>query len=230
VPYYKRKRTSYKRKAYKARLAPVVKRIVNNMEEKKFIQAGATISGNAAAEVRGIINSGTSDVTVNLVGIPQGTGVANRIGLKIRVKEITLSWSIDPVQTNNMSNGGAFRWALVQDNTPNGAMPSFGNIFIGGSQVVWMQEEANRSRFKVLKQGVHNMICTGVNPAGPAVYACGPTTQGQWTIRPNKVVIYSSATNDITALINVNWYLVTQADAANCCVMNLLTKIKYTDA
>jgi len=229
VPYTKRKRTSYKRKAYKARLAPVVKRIVNNMEEKKFIQAGATIAGNSTAEVRGIINSGTSAVTVNLLGIPQGTGVANRIGLKIRVREITLSWSIDPAVNNVNSNGGAFRWALVQDNTPNGAIPSFANMFIGGSQVVWMQEEANRSRFKVLRQGTHNMICTAVTSV-PAVYACGPTTQGSWTIRPNKVVIYSSGTNDITALINCNWYLVTQADGDNCCTMNLLTKIKYTDA
>jgi len=229
VPYFKRKRTSYKKKAYKARLAPVVKRIVSNMEEKKFIQAGSTIGGFSAGAVRGVINSGASTIALVTGGIPPGVENGQRVGLKIRIKELQFHWSIDPVQTNVMSNGGIMRWALVVDNTPNGSIPSFASIFVNGSQCVWMQEETNKSRFRIIKQGVHNMICTAATTT-PGVYACGPTTQGSWTIRPNKVVNYASTTTDIASLLNVNWYWVTQADADNCCVMNLLTKIKYTDA
>ena len=201
------------------------------MEEKKFVQTTTAVPGTLLPKVLGVINSGTAGTdTLNSTGFVVGAGNGQRVGLRIRIREVRFDWAITPNVVNAMGNGTTMRWALVQDNNPNGAFPAFASIFENSTNCVWAPKEVNRNRFKILKQGVHQMVTYSVNATTGAAATCGPPTQGSWTVRPNKIVIFNSATATISELLNVNWYLIVGADADTCCDMNVIMTLKYTDA
>lgn len=229
---YKRtgKRT-YRRK-YPRALGPKVRRIVSSMEEKKFVYGGTNLITSPAVAtplVLGLLNSGTNGTdTILTNGIPQGATVGQRIGNRIKIKEIKVCLDMVPKIDAVMLNGSTVRIALVHDKKPTGNLPAFTSIFraIG---MAWLQEEPQVQRFKILKQIVHQMVVTGTDSTG-AAKACGPPLQLEWTIRPNKIVSWDSASVAITNLITDNWYIIIATDAGGCCDFYANMKIKFTDA
>lgn len=222
-PVYKRKRY-----AYKKALAPTVRRIMSSVEEKKWVSTGGTKDFLSTPTLYGLLQDTTSGGLIPVSALVSGTDVNQRIGNRIRLKEISIAFDIQPVKNSTMGDGASIRIALAHDKRPAGAMPNFAGFF-DSTGLAWLQNNQNITRFKILKQMQHQMVVTTITQSDGNVAGCGPALQFIWTIRPNKIVSWSSGANLIANLITDNWYLITQSDQSGCCKFNYQLQLKYTD-
>jgi len=227
---YKRKRTYRKRPS---KLGRTVRRIVTAMEEKKWATGAMNNLDISQAGVRlGLLNSGTLGTdTLGALGIPVGSENGKRIGLKIRLKEVQLSMSLRPDPTGEaaMKNGTTIRMFLIHDRKPQGTLPSAGDIFQHtAGRDCFLLNEANRFRFTIVKQLVHQMVVFSVLPDGTN-HSCGPALTWNWNFRPDKVVQWKTDDTDISVLQTHNWYVIAFADDNDCCTLNWEMKMRYID-
>lgn len=220
----------YKRKryAYKKALAPTVRRIMSSVEEKKWVSTGSSKTFASTPTIYGLLNDTASGGLIPVSALVSGTDVNQRIGNRIRLKEITIAFDIQPIQHSSMADGASIRLALAHDKRPGGTLPSFAGFF-DATGLAWVQNQQNITRFKILKQMQHQMVVTALKPSDGTVGGCGPALQFVWTIRPNKIVSWSSGANLIANLITDNWYIIAAADQNGCCSFNYHLQLKYTD-
>ena len=90
----------------------------------------------------------TSTATLTLLnGVATGTDYTNRIGRKIRMRNLYIRYWMAP--EDNTCNDNVVRCMIVYDNQTNGAAPNITDI-LNSSSVVEQLNLNNRDRFKVL--------------------------------------------------------------------------------
>lgn len=156
---------SYKRGKYNKssnKLANFVKAVIRNDAEKKEALTGLTNTLTA-----------TQSAVTLVSGIAQGTTGITRVGLEVThaYLEVTLTIYNQVTSVGAIPIGGdAGFWALVLDRQPNGAAPTFAQIFddsVGGqSGNDFRITTTNQDRFKILKREEWSIGCAGALSAG----------------------------------------------------------------
>lgn len=225
-----RKKGQVKR-GYEQAFGAKIRRIISATEELKVKVRSVIpdVETTVDGVVRGILNSNTGNDGWWSEGIEQGVEGTQRIGNRICLKKIEIIYSIQPRVSSLQMDGTMMRFALVHDSKPNGTIPNISDIFDVGIGATWLQNEVNIQRFRVLKEVTHYMGSTGNN--GVTCVAAGPGRDFKWTIRPNKIVSWDSASVGIANLITDNWYVVSIADSNGpVAFTNSMIKVAFTDA
>lgn len=97
------------------------------------------------------VTSGSGQLIL-LNGLTKGDDYDNRDGRRIRMKSVELSL-ISLI--NASATDTVVKWFIVLDKQPNVSAPVLGDIFDSGLHAI--RNLDNRSRFLILKKGVHNL-------------------------------------------------------------------------
>lgn len=141
MPYYRKR--NYKKKTFRPRRYKKKYNLTRQLNrlglalEKKFHSFAQSI---VTVPFTGVINSISS--------VPQGDGASSRDGNKIRVKSIYGKFAYSTINANtNM------RMLIIQDNSPDGTPPTFGEVLDDPSPpnaITSALNIANTARFKVI--------------------------------------------------------------------------------
>jgi len=194
-----------------------VRRIVHNMEEKKFLDK--TIAS-------GVMSSGAWDVDDHVASLQQGTSASQRIGNKIMVHKI--EWCITMVPLVTMPAAGCVsRFAIVHNKETVGTTITGTDVFLSATFDT-LKNTANQPRYTVLRDQNHSMVVTGMNGATQA--AVGPIASIKLTIFPKKIVSFNGNTGGNGDLLKDNWSLLSICSNPNACNMQGTWKMTFSDA
>jgi len=221
-----RRKTGYKRPTYRKKNAAYslgrIKRVINLVAEKKFIQYDTGVLNYPATPTD--IFSFLANTA--FAGISQGQDVANRIGNKIHISSITIR--VHSVGTAGIPvNGAMFRWGVYTQRHAEGALPSPTAIWTANTL------RAQRDLVNLPKIGVTlsnevmgSVVVTGTN-AG-AVVASGPPRC--WTVKlyPNKVFTYTGTTGVMANIASndIGWHALADAGGLS---YSMNVQIRFTD-
>lgn len=150
--------------------------------------------------------------TDTIFPIVQGVGTNNRIGRKIRVIGLVLRMHAIIGSTSNPAPSTV---DLVWDKSPNGALPTIGQIY-GGSSILALPNPDYAERFQFLKR-------IEINPPGNAVTTCR-----NCTLKMNHTVVFDKNDTLITDLETGNLVVVASAKATGSFEGTL--RVLYVDA
>jgi len=228
---------------------PVAPRII-------FKQKMPSMLNSPGEEIKAVdttINQGfLTTVQVTLLNtIAEGSSFYQRVGRKTHLKYISLKGWIRPSNLNAAAiTRSTIRYVIVYDRSPQGAVPSYADIFqdtsAGGansSSVNSGPNMDNKFRFAILRDRIHEAPPLGVNGAVPAVpqpfLSVDVTGDSKYSfnctefIRTNATTQYSGPNGTIGDVRVGAIYLVTFSDTdanANAAwVVDARCRIRYTD-
>lgn len=179
----------------------------------------------------GLLNNSTT-------GIPQGTSASERIGNKIKVKEILINITVQPSGShdNVMSNGSICRVMVLKDK--NWRQTAYGSV----ASTTYLQADAlsalpnwpNKENYHVYGDFQHAMnITSTLGDGGTGIIVSstsGPAHVYQLRYVPNTVVEYSGAAGTADQILTNQFWIGICSDAANCCnVPSIRINVIYTD-
>lgn len=202
--------------------------VKNEILEKKF-QAFA----NQAVTVTGApaifnISPGTASFWES---ITIGTTASNRIGNKVHVSSVHISYTITPLATM-VPAGCQVRVILFLDRKAANRVPSAGDyILTAGTGAAVHNSQRNpvkMANFSTLYDRLHPMVVTATN--GASVVAVAPKiTESVW-LKINKTVEYGANSAGPTDMNNYNLYLMIFADNSTSALFEFMTTTFFTDA
>lgn len=202
----------------KSSIAPVVKRVVNNLAEKKFFRI-------TASPVSAVANWTFVHELYNIVN---GTAATNRIGNRIKVQYIDWLITIVPSATVDAAGGSSCRVIFWHDRDCRGTSPVGDQVFTTNTYND-VRNPLYKSRYSIQAQRVHNMTVIS-NNAG-ATYATGPTAHIAYRQKINKTLEYLTSTPAITDLYKDNYGMAFSADSSTgCCALTWKATVYFTDA
>lgn len=213
----------YRRKTKKARLArvtkPVVKRIMNNMLEKKSKLTSLQVGANP---------DGTWDFFSGLTGITQGTTASTRIGNRITVTSIRFTVMIT-LNAVSSPAGALCRCILYHNKEAVGAVPAVYGIF-DQDNILANRNVAQLPRYSILRDYTHQLTPTAYDAAN-SNFAYGPPIKFVWTIYPRKVINFDGNSGTITDLFKDDYgFACAMAGPGGVCAMTVDAKVMFTDA
>jgi len=154
--------------------------------------------------------------------IPVGSGSSDRVGKRVSLHDIEIGWHHRP---NAVFNANKSQWMLVYDRSPNGALPTYTQMF-QNTPVEAFQNSDTKGRFVILYRC--ELIATN-NANGYSDH------QGQWTGRKvvslkGKHTHYTGVGATIADIEKGAIYLVTQSYANDVQLLEFVNRIQYTDA
>lgn len=221
---YPKRRKTYSKKTVRVS-RPLVRRIVNNMAEKKFQD---TSFGSAGAPVA--ITS--SWVFVSAVGgITQGTTASTRLGNKIRIKSIEWIFQIAPT-VGAPKNGTMCRLIIYRNNEAVGIDITATTLFVSGTanSITAMRNQTLLPRATILRDKMMTMLATSSNAADATATTIGPKTVVRFKIFPNKVLDFQSNAGTISDLFKYDYGFGIIADGNSCCSYYATQQVVWTDA
>lgn len=231
---YKRSYSSYaaKKAIYrdkKRRLNKRIKKVVKNeILEKKFqafSNQSVTVSGSPTIYN---INPATSSFWESIV---QGQVVNNRIGNKIHVSSVHISYTLTPLATM-VPAGCQVRVILFLDKKAANRIPNaseyINNAGAGAAVHNSQRNPVKMGNFSTLYDRIHPMVVTAVN--GASVVAVAPKiTESVW-LKINKTIEYSANTASPVDICNYNLYLMIFADNSTSALFEFAATTFFTDA
>lgn len=154
--------------------------------------------------------------------IVQGTGVSGRVGRQVNLKSVFIRWVFTGTQT-------PFRFVIIYDKQPNGALPATTDIFSVNS-INGLMTLANSDRFKV----IHDEY----------IYANGGSNQGNFQSASNALAgkyfrdfgeglqnIWTDAATGTIADISTGalYYIANSIVATGAAGLVATTRVRYTD-
>jgi hypothetical protein len=189
------------------------------MAEKKFFQKICIPTATIGA---------VWTVASALTGIAQGVTQQTRIGDKIRVQKIEFQINISPVIATMNAQGSSCKWNIYHNKQANGALVAATTVYDSDS-FFGLRNVDKLSQVRLVKSGMHTFVITATTSAGlPA--AVGPTMNGMLvTIYPNKVINYTLGGSAIADLVYDDFGIMAASDTANCCQINVQSRVFFTD-
>lgn len=209
------------RKAKRTKFTTKVKKVVNSMVEKKYLNTNYTPAPAAARAWT--FNSA-------LIGITPGNTASTRIGNKIRVTAIHFTVMIEPLLAGSttITNGGCVcRFIIYHNKQTNGTLVTGDQMFVTDTLL------ANRnvdylSKLSVLKDVTYPMYISAADSTGTR--ATGPPIVFKCSIYPNKVIDYVANTAAISSIMKDDYGFGFSSDSDTACQLNLNVQTVYTDA
>lgn len=206
-----------------------IKKVVKNeILEKKFQQfsnQSVTVTGAPAIYN---ISPGTSSFWESIV---QGNVVNNRIGNKIHVSSVHISYTITPLATM-VPAGCQVRVILFLDKKAANRVPAITDyVSSAGSGAAihnTQRNPAHQHQYSTLYDRLHPMVVTATN--GASVVAVAPKiTESVW-LKINKTIEFSANTGGPADCTNYNLYLCIFADNSTSALFEFATTTFFTDA
>lgn len=142
-------------------------------------------------------------IVTSLVGIAQGTDILNRIGEKIRVRKVNLSWRAERNAAGNATQ--VLRVMVVKDfGRQGGVLPSY-NTIMYQNQPETTQDLTNWNRFQIIYD--KNVVLSSTNNPLSHVYS--------HVIFPRFQCLYSGTTTTSQIKHDLYLVLVSSQTAAN---------------
>jgi len=178
-----------------------------------------------------------------LNGVQEGTGFYNRIGRKIEMRSLHIRGSIT-VNALTSTTPDFLKWAIVYDRQPNGALPTYQQIFQLYDQQGNTHSDAysevnldERDRFMIIRHKSYNAPTQSVTYNTPAATIGIPVEDQQINefIKLKRLTTHFNGTANpltITNIVTGSLYLVTQgikAVAGAPFAMNVAFRLRYDD-
>ena len=160
----------------------------------------------------GDVNAWKLISTDTIYPIIQGVGTNTRIGRKIKVIGLVLRIQAINGSTSNPSPSTI---DIVWDKSPNGALPTIGQIY-GGSSHLSLPNPDYGERFQFLKR-------LEINPSGNCI-----TTTRNCTLKMNHLVVFDASGGFVTDLESGNLVLVATSNATG--TFQGTMRVLYVDA
>lgn len=183
-----------------------------------------------------LTNTGTgSSHTALLNGVALGSEMYQRVGRKINIKKIAIRCALAKVAANAVV-ADTFRFALVWDEQPNGALPTFSDIWLtvdsAGATAGGILAHANTnntSRFRILRS--HQITVDVYTASAPEDQK--QNTQWEWNVPMNTITQFNAGgTAALGDIATGALYMVGHggASAANApFIVQLSSRVKYLD-
>lgn len=203
----------------KTSMATMVRRVLENSEEKKYIETQAVTTDMPAA-----------GSTVLLNAVAEGTDFNQRIGRKVRVKYIYYDVSVE-ITTAGIAAVASLpvAWHLVLDRQSNNATAGYGTIFdtsIISEPFCFKNDAQFEKRFKILKS---NRTVIGSSVTGNQLYRESGWIPFEKMDPEDQMVQYTGST---AVAPNKNALLIAFASnegASNYCQINYGIRVVYVD-
>jgi hypothetical protein len=155
-------------------------KLFNKGVEAKYIDYYIGAAANTALYATPVVITAGEPLMLQLNGIPQGSGVSNRVGNKIKLVSVTihLEFQVASLEQQTDSTPGAVGYCLVLDRQPNGALPLITQILapysVTSNEIMAysMINLDNRARFKILSRGIKTI--GGFSQVDPKIPSGGP--------------------------------------------------------
>lgn len=194
--------------------------------EKKMVDSNASLSLN---------NTGTGSGHTGLLnGLLLGTEMYQRIGRKVNVKSINIRCWVTKVAAQTVV-ADFFRFALIWDEQPTGALPAFADIWQtidnAGTTAANIQGHANinnTARFRILRS--HDMTVDTYTANVP--YDNKVVTNWDWNVKMNTITQYNAgSTGAVTDIATGALYMVAHGISSATAVFNVAysCRLKYQD-
>lgn len=220
------RRTARRRKAPKKAprratrvAAPLVRRVVMNMAEKKYFEN--TILSSTTVGTTWMFHSA-------LAGITQGTAAYNRIGNKIFVHSIKFMVYITPNANEVASSNIRCRCAIYHNKEAVGALPTGSAVFTSDS-IFGLRYQPLLSRYTIVKDTLHTMVA-GAQGNAANTYALGPQGQFVVTVYPKKRIDFSSNAGTISDLFKDDYGMCCVSSNTTQCNMSVWVQVIFSDA
>lgn len=208
----------------KRRIASVTKRVLRQQLEKKYFNTDL-YSGTAP-------DSWTFRSAI--AGLQQGSTATTRIGDKIRIHKIEFMVSIEPLPVANTESGSRCRVILYHNKQANGAVPTAANGVFDSDEILSLRYHPKLPQYTVLKDYVHNMsIMSAAFDSGTSTtlpLTAGPPIQFKWVIYPKTPIAFTSSAGTISDILRDDYGLGFVGDESDCCNIEVITKVTFTDA
>lgn len=216
----KSKKTATKKKMAITVAPSIIKKVVNNMAEKKFLNTSDNL---ALADTVWHFYSA-------LEGLTQGSGVSNRIGNKIYLHYIEFQVLCYPSSTIS-NDGGTARFILYHNKETVGTLTTSAMVF-NADKLHAQRNITLEPRVSVLRDRVCQCVVTSYDAAGAAgeKKAFGPTHYWVWRIYPKKKIDFQSNAGTISDLLKDDYGFAACSLNANDMTFELNTQVVFSDA
>lgn len=221
---YRKKKVTRRKKATRV-AAPLVRRVVMNMAEKKYFEADIMTFASPVPATWAFASA--------LAGIQQGTAATNRIGNKIFVHTIRFLIGMrTPATVAATTVSEQCRCVIYHNKEAVGTLPVGVNGVFTHNGISSNRFQPLVNRYSLLRDGIHTFSPLVYNSTTNQV-ALGPPIQYVWTINPRKRIDFQSNSGTISDLYKDDYgvgCVTSGTGGVGTCEMLVRVQVVFSDA
>jgi hypothetical protein len=162
-----------------------------------------------------------------LAGLTTGSGNTNRIGSKVSLVAIEFFIMLEPSTANMADHGSSCRLVIYHNKAAGAALPNSNELW-DNNQIVTGRFVSYKDKYSILEDITHQMVLTSRDTGGK--WASGPHLTKMLRVTPHTRVEYGGNVGTISDLPIDDFGIGFVADGANCCTLNVISKVWYKDS
>lgn len=156
----------------------------------------------------------------------QGTAATNRLGSTVQLVAVEFFVSVTPVVASTGTNGSTCRVCVYHDKAANGTGPVTAELWDSNSLITGRNVNYAK-KYSILEDITHNMVVTAQN-AG-ANFSAGPPMFRVLHVPMKTTIPYGGNGGTISDLTVHDVGIAFVTDDANCCTVNITSKMWFKD-
>lgn len=210
---------AYAKRGYKRRRKtmvrisrPAIRRVVNSMNERKFLD-------NTTASF--LVASAQWGFESTLRNLTQGSSANQRLGNAIYLTKI--EWCITATLTATAAAGARAKFIVYHNKEAVGTVPTYSMLF-NTNDLLSLRNTATQPRISIMKTREASFVVTTALPT------YGPNVCINIAVYPKKKIVFQGNTNSIADVLKDDYGLAWCASQANVLTYGWNTKMTFTDA